>query len=193
MFKKEGSVSLMDIRIASDITFDSIVDGPGLRAVVWSQGCKHNCIGCHNPQTHSLNGGIVVDTKDIIDKIKSKKLQSGVTLSGGEPFLQADAMAEIAIAVKEIGLNVWSFTGFVFEDLIDKKNVNYFSNIRLLNNIDILVDGKFDENKKDISLKFRGSSNQRIIDVQKSLKLGRVIIREEYTENYIDTFLPMAK
>ncbi|WP_300279614.1 anaerobic ribonucleoside-triphosphate reductase activating protein [Peptacetobacter sp.] len=183
----------MDIRIASDITFDSIVDGPGLRAVVWSQGCKHNCIGCHNPQTHSLKGGKIVDTREIIDKIKSKKLQSGVTLSGGEPFLQADAMAEIAIASKEMGLNVWSFTGFVFEDLIDKKNINYFSNMKLLKNIDVLVDGKFEENKKDISLKFRGSANQRIIDVQKSLKLGKIIIREEYTENYIDTFLPMAK
>lgn len=183
----------MNIRIASDITFDSIVDGPGLRAVVWSQGCKHNCIGCHNPQTHSLNGGKVVDTEDIINKIKSKKLQSGVTLSGGEPFLQADAMAEIAVAVKDMGLNVWSFTGFVFEDLINKKNKNYFSNLRLLRNIDVLVDGKFEKDKKDISLKFRGSSNQRIIDVQKSLKSGKVVIRERYTENYVDTFLPMAK
>lgn len=183
----------MNIRIASDITFDSIVDGPGLRAVVWSQGCKHNCIGCHNPQTHSLNGGKVVDTEDIINKIKSKKLQSGVTLSGGEPFLQADAMVEIAVAVKDMGLNVWSFTGFVFEDLINKKNKNYFSNLRLLRNIDVLVDGKFEKDKKDISLKFRGSSNQRIIDVQESLKSGKVVIRERYTENYVDTFLPMAK
>lgn len=183
----------MDIRIASDVTFDSIVDGPGLRAVVWTQGCKHNCIGCHNPQTHSLMGGKIVDTEEIIDKIKSKKLQSGVTLSGGEPFLQPEAVGEIAVAVKEMGMNVWSFTGFTFEQLIDKKNKNYFSNLRLLNNIDVLVDGKFEIDKKDISLKFRGSSNQRIIDVQKSLKAGRVVIREKYTENYIDNFLPMAK
>lgn len=183
----------MDIRIASDVTFDSIVDGPGLRAVVWTQGCKHNCIGCHNPQTHSLMGGKVVDTSEIIDKIKSKKLQSGVTLSGGEPFLQPEAVGEIAAAVKGMGMNVWSFSGFTFEQLTDKKNKNYFSNIRLLNNIDVLVDGKFEINKKDISLKFRGSSNQRIIDVQKSLKYGSVVIREEYTENYVDTFLPMAK
>lgn len=170
----------MKIRVSSDITFDSIVDGPGLRMVIWTQGCMHNCIGCHNPQTHSLCGGYEVDTKDIINTIKDLKLQKGITLSGGEPFLQAEALEEIAKEAKKYKLDVWSYTGFTFEELLDKNNPHYLKNIKLLNQIDVLVDGKFIENKKDIGLRFRGSSNQRIIDVQKSLKYKTLFLKEEY-------------
>ena len=170
----------MKIRVSSDITFDSIVDGPGLRMVIWTQGCMHNCIGCHNPQTHSLCGGYEVDTKDIINTIKYLKLQKGITLSGGEPFLQAEALEEIAKEAKKYKLDVWSYTGFTFEELLDKNNPHYLKNIKLLNQIDVLVDGKFIENKKDIGLRFRGSSNQRIIDVQKSLKYKTLFLKEEY-------------
>ncbi|WP_042278406.1 anaerobic ribonucleoside-triphosphate reductase activating protein [[Clostridium] dakarense] len=173
----------MKIRISSPTTFDSIVDGPGLRMVVWTQGCIHNCKSCHNPQTHDLCGGFEVDTKDIIDKIKSLKLQRGITLSGGEPFLQPEALEEIAKEAKDNKLDVWSYTGFTFEQLLNKKNPSYFKNLNLLKQIDILVDGKFMEDRKDISLKFRGSSNQRIINVQRSLKYKQIILAEEYMED----------
>lgn len=170
----------MKLRIASPITTDSIVDGPGLRAVVWTQGCQHNCRGCHNPKTHSLVGGFEVDTKDIIEEIKSLKLHKGITLSGGEPFLQPEALEEIARESKNIGLDVWAYTGFTFEELLKNNNPFYLKNLSLLNNIDVLVDGKFIENKRDINLKFRGSSNQRIIDVKRSLESEKIIFNQEY-------------
>ncbi|MGX4601581.1 anaerobic ribonucleoside-triphosphate reductase activating protein [Faecalimicrobium sp. JNUCC 81] len=173
----------MKIRISSPTTFDSIVDGPGLRMVVWTQGCIHNCKNCHNPQTHDLCGGFEVDTKDIIDKLKILKLQKGITLSGGEPFLQPEALEEIAKEAKENKLDIWAYTGFTFEYLLDKKNPSYFKNLNLLKQIDVLVDGKFMEERKDISLKFRGSSNQRIINVQRSLKYKQIILSEEYMED----------
>lgn len=173
----------MKIRISSPTTFDSIVDGPGLRMVVWTQGCIHNCKNCHNPQTHDLCGGFEVDTKDIIDKLKILKLQKGITLSGGEPFLQPEALEEIAKEAKENKLDIWAYTGFTFEYLLDKKNPSYFKNLNLLKQIDVLVDGKFMEERKDISLKFRGSSNQRIINVQRSLKYKQIILAEEYMED----------
>ncbi|MEG2985668.1 MAG: anaerobic ribonucleoside-triphosphate reductase activating protein [Peptostreptococcaceae bacterium] len=170
----------MMIRLASPITFESIVDGPGLRAVIWTQGCNHNCKGCHNPQTHDKCGGYIEDNSNIIKQIKNLKLHRGVTLSGGEPFMQSEALLEIAKACKENKMDVWAYTGYTFEELIDKKNSSYFNNLNLLKNIDVLVDGKFIEAKKDISLKFRGSSNQRIIDVKKTLDLKNVYLHEEY-------------
>lgn len=173
----------MKIRISSSTTFDSIVDGPGLRMVVWTQGCIHNCKECHNPQTHDLCGGHEVDTQDIIDKIKTLKLQRGITLSGGEPFLQPEALEEIAREAKQNNLDVWSYTGFTIEQLLDKNNPSRFKNLNLLKQIDVLVDGKFEISKKDFMLKFRGSSNQRIIDVQKTLKLKKVVLVEEYMQD----------
>ncbi|MGL5560548.1 MAG: anaerobic ribonucleoside-triphosphate reductase activating protein, partial [Paraclostridium dentum] len=154
----------MKIRLASPITVDSIVDGPGLRAVLWTQGCIHNCKGCHNSQTHDLVSGFEVDTSTISKEIEKLKLHRGVTLSGGEPFLQSEALAEVAKTCKDNNLDVWVYTGYTFEELTDKKNPSYFNNLNLLRNIDVLVDGRFIEAKRDISLKFRGSSNQRIID-----------------------------
>ena len=142
----------MKIRMSSTISYDSIVDGPGLRMVIWTQGCIHNCKECHNPQTHDLCGGFYMDTEEIINKVKSLKLQKGITLSGGEPFLQPEPLEEIAREAKINGLDVWSYTGFTAE-------------------------------KKDISLKFRGSSNQRIIDVQKSLKYKKVFLVEQYMKD----------
>lgn len=173
----------MKLRISSPVTFDSIVDGPGLRMVIWTQGCTHNCKGCHNPQTHNLNGGYEVDTVEVISSIKKLRLQRGITLSGGEPFLQPEALEEIALEAKNNGLDIWSYTGFTFEQLLDKNNENYFKNLSLLKRIDVLVDGKFTESKKDISLKFRGSSNQRIIDVQSSLMQNKVVLSKEYIED----------
>lgn len=179
----------MKLRISSSITSDSIVDGPGLRMVIWTQGCIHNCVDCHNPQTHDICGGYEIETSDIINKLKTLKLQKGITLSGGEPFLQPEALEEIAFEAKKYGLDVWAYTGFTYEKLLDKSNDSYFKNLNLLKNIDILVDGKFVKEKKDISLTFRGSSNQRIIDVQKSLKNKKVCL----SNVYVDRDLSIAK
>ena len=170
----------MNIRLASPITYDSIVDGPGLRAVIWTQGCNHNCKGCHNPQTHDTCGGHIVDSLNIISEINKLRLHRGITLSGGEPFMQSEALLDVAKECKNLNLDVWAYTGYTFEDLTDKKNPNYFNNINLLRNIDVLVDGRFIETKKDITLRFRGSSNQRIIDVKKSLENKRIHLHEEY-------------
>lgn len=175
----------MKIRISSPLSFDSIVDGPGLRMVIWTQGCKHSCTKCHNPQTHDLHGGFEVYIDEIIDSIKKLRLQRGITLSGGEPFLQPEPLQKIAKEARNQGLDVWAYTGFTFEQLLDNKNPNYFKNLNLLNQIDALVDGKFVYEKRDISLRFRGSSNQRVIDVQKSLKNKKVILLDEYNQNYL--------
>ena len=170
----------MNIRLASPITYDSIVDGPGLRAVIWTQGCNHNCKGCHNPQTHDTCGGHIVDSLNIISEINKLRLHRGITLSGGEPFMQSEALLDVAKECKNLNLDVWAYTGYTFEDSTDNKNPNYFNNINLLRNIDVLVDGRFIETKKDITLRFRGSSNQRIIDVKKSLENKRIHLHEEY-------------
>ena len=172
----------MNIRLASQLTIDSIVDGPGLRAVIWTQGCKHKCKGCHNPDTHDMNGGFDIDTKEIINELKKLRLQRGITFSGGDPFEQPEALIEIAIEAKNMGLDIWAYTGYTFEELTDRKNPNYFSNLMLLQNIDVLVDGRFIESKRDMNIKFRGSSNQRIIDVSKTLKNKKVTIHSQYIE-----------
>lgn len=172
----------MKIRLASESTYDSIVDGPGLRMVIWTQGCIHNCYKCHNPKTHKLDGGIIADTEMIIDELKKLKLHRGITLSGGEPFLQPEAVSLIAKAAKSENLDVWCYTGFKFEYLINKENPLYIYNKSLLQYIDVLVDGKFIYTKRDIRLKFRGSSNQRIIDVKSSLLNNKVILNDKYNE-----------
>lgn len=159
----------MKIRIA-DIVNDSIVDGPGLRLTVFTQGCPHNCKGCHNPQTHNVNGGKIVDTDYILSAIKKNILLDGVTFSGGEPFLQVEPLCEIAREVRAMGLNVITYTGFTFEELM--KNESYRP---LLELSDYIIDGKFEEDKKSLALQFRGSSNQRIIDVKKSLEENKAI------------------
>jgi anaerobic ribonucleoside-triphosphate reductase activating protein len=152
----------MELRVF-DLINDSIVDGPGLRFCVFVQGCLHNCKGCHNPMSHDLNGGYLVSNDKIICAIKENPLLDGVTFSGGEPFLQAVALTNLAIEVKKLGLNIVTYTGFLWEELI--KNNIY---LNLLYQTDILIDGRFDISKRDLSLKFRGSSNQRVIDVKKS-------------------------
>ncbi len=162
----------MKIRIA-DIINDSIVDGPGLRLTVFVQGCPHKCRGCHNPGTHSLDGGKIMDTDEIAEIIKKNILLDGVTFSGGEPFLQSEALAKLAQDVKKMGLNVITYTGFLFEDLIKDK-----SKMPLLLASDYIIDGRFEQDKKSLELNFRGSSNQRIIDVKKSIAENKAIQTE---------------
>lgn len=134
------------IRIA-EIEPESIVDGPGIRLVVFTQGCNHNCKGCHNPETHSINGGSFVNIDDIVEQVKSNPLLDGITISGGEPFLQPLESGILAEKIKAIGLNVVTFTGYTIEQILEKaKNDNEFS--KLLLNTDILIDGRFEISKK---------------------------------------------
>ncbi len=156
----------MIIRLASNIETDSIVNGVGLRTVIWTQGCKHNCEGCHNPQTHDFLGGFEVETEDVIKILSTLKLQKGITFSGGEPFEQASACFEIANAAHKMNFDVWSYTGYKFEDILKANRADWNKFIR---EIDVIVDGKFLINEKDLSLQFRGSKNQRIINVKDSL------------------------
>ena len=166
----------MKIRLADDkLLTDSIVDGEGLRAVLWTQGCSHNCKGCHNPETHDFNKGVLVEVDEVKQLIKDLTLQDGITFSGGDPFFQPEPCIEIAKFAKEEGLNVWAYTGFLFEDLIKNEKMREF-----LNYIDVLVDGKFELENKSLNLKFRGSTNQRIINVPRSLKMGKVSQIKKY-------------
>lgn len=163
----------MNIRI-SGIINESIVDGNGIRTVVFTQGCPHHCIGCHNPQTHDFNAGYIVDTNKIFTDFKSNPLLTGITFSGGEPFMQPVPLTYLAKQVHSINKSVISYTGFTFEELItlSKNKPEIFE---LLKNVDYLIDGKFILSEKSLNLKFRGSKNQRIIDVQKSIKQNIII------------------
>lgn len=163
----------MKIRIAGTVN-DSIVDGPGIRFTIFTQGCPHLCEGCHNPQTHDFDGGSISDTDEILEKIKQNPLLDGVTFSGGEPFCQAEPLYNLGLEIKKLGLNIITYTGFTFEYLIEHSNTkNYY--IELLSVSDYIVDGKYEKNKKSYLLKFKGSSNQRIIDCDSSMKSGTVI------------------
>lgn len=157
----------MELRVFGTAN-DSIVDGPGLRFALFVQGCIHNCKGCHNPESHKLDGGTLQDTDEIFEQIQKNPLLDGVTFSGGEPFLQAKALSELAKKIKDTGLNLYVYTGFTYEELLSGANEENFWG-ELLKYTDFLVDGKFEEDKKHYTLLFKGSENQRIIDVQGSM------------------------
>ena len=167
------------IRLAADLQSDSIVDGPGLRAVLWTQGCGHHCPGCQNPQTWDFEGGGLVPIDMVLEAIDELECQSGLTFSGGDPMYQPEACNEIAEYARKKGLNIWVYTGFTFEQILKmagKKPVYR----DFLEKIDVLVDGKFQIKKRNLNLLFRGSSNQRLIDVPKSLERGEVVLFDEY-------------
>lgn len=165
-----------EIRIAG-IVEESIVDGPGIRFVIFTQGCPHGCKGCHNPQTHDFNSGKDVNIDEIVNKIKEDPLLKGVTLSGGEPFMQAGKLAKLIDKLSDTKLDIITYTGFKYEEII--KNANDENKFyELLDRTDILIDGKFEEDKKDENLMYRGSSNQREIDVELSRKSGKIIEHE---------------
>lgn len=165
----------MQLRLAGVIR-ESIVDGPGFRFVVFAQGCPHHCPGCHNPETHPFDGGYWSDTARIMTAVKQDSLLSGLTFSGGEPFCQAAAFTELARLAHAQGLNVISYTGYTFEELYAGFDENPAWR-DLLEELDILVDGRFLIEQKTLNLKFRGSANQRVIDPRLSLREGRAIER----------------
>ena len=162
----------MKIRL-SGICYNSLVNGEGMRRVFFTQGCKHNCKSCFNPQTHSFTGGQLYNIESLIEDTFNDIMIKGITFSGGDPFEQPEACYEMAKAFREKGLNLWSYTGYTFEALL---NSNKPGTVEFLSQLDVLVDGKFKEDLKSDKLKFRGSSNQRIIDVQESLKENKVIL-----------------
>lgn len=167
----------MEIRIAG-IAEESIVDGPGFRFTIFTQGCPHNCKGCHNPETHDFNGGRLDDTDRIFKEIIKDPLLDGVTFSGGDPFCQCVPLADLAKKIKTYRgggrLNIICYTGYTFEQLLVMRYKTEGC-ADLMDNIDYIVDGPFVFEKRSLELKFRGSSNQRFIDVKKSLKEGRAI------------------
>lgn len=166
----------MEIRIAGTVS-ESIVDGPGLRYVVFTQGCPHNCEGCQNPETHDFAGGRAIDTDELYKQCIDDPLHEGVTFSGGEPFCQSEALYELGSRLKKHGLNLMCYSGWTYEELLKKAENEEFVG-KLLSITDILVDGKFMLEKRSLSLKFRGSENQRLIDVQQSLKKGYAVLEK---------------
>lgn len=158
-------LSNLTVRIA-DIVDDSIVDGPGIRLVIFVQGCRHKCDGCHNPQTHDYNGGTEMRIIDIFnDRIKNNKLIDGVTFSGGEPFEQAYALRCLGELIKteRPDLNIITFTGYRYKDLnTPRENIESYESLKLITVSDFVVDGKFDKNLVEEGLRFRGSANQQV-------------------------------
>lgn len=152
---------------------DSIVDGPGLRYAVFMQGCSHGCPGCHNPESHDPHGGTVVKIDDIVADIQKNGLIQGVTLSGGDPFEQAAACAELARRVHAIGQGVWTYTGYRYEDLAASDDPSIEA---LLAETDVLVDGPFVERLKSYTLVWKGSSNQRVIDMAATRAAGSIVL-----------------
>ncbi|MBQ8614497.1 MAG: anaerobic ribonucleoside-triphosphate reductase activating protein [Ruminiclostridium sp.] len=166
----------MLIRLAGLVP-ESMVDGPGIRFTIFTQGCPHKCEGCHNPETHDFNSGRLADVDKIFSKIIANPLIKGVTFSGGEPFCQPEPLAYLAALLKEKGYHVMSYSGYTFEELIEKgKSNEHIKN--LLSRLDVLVDGRFVLAERSLELRFRGSRNQRVLDAPESLRTGKAVTVE---------------
>lgn len=161
----------------SGFTKESVTDGPGIRAVLFTQGCPHCCPGCHNPSTWNYEGGYEIEVEDIINLIQPNRLLQGLTISGGEPFAQANEAADLAARIQGLGLDVVTYSGYTFEQLVEMGE-NDPAVRRLLEVTDILIDGGFRLEERDLSLAFRGSRNQRIINLKETLKTGELALLE---------------
>ncbi len=166
----------MELRIAG-VVRESVVDGPGIRLVIFAQGCPHGCPECHNPETHDPHGGKTETVENLLAMITSSPLIKGVTFSGGEPFYQAGKFACLGERLKALGkgYDIVTYTGYLFEELVALSEINpdYY---RLLAVSDVLVDGPYLKEQRDLALAFRGSRNQRIIDVKSSLAQGKAVL-----------------
>lgn len=166
-----------DVVNVAGIVRESIVDGPGFRFVIFCQGCPHGCKACHNPDTHAFKENKLIGVDELFESIMKPRLGKGVTFSGGEPFCQAAPFAKLGEKLKAVGIDILIFTGYEYEELIKMAKYNE-SIMRLIKTADYIVDGKYKEELRDLSLKFRGSSNQRIIDVKKTLEACQVVEAE---------------
>jgi len=152
------------IRLAAEIEHDNIVNGYGLRAVLWTQGCRQRCPGCQNPETWDEAAGKLVKIDDVKEKLRALKMQAGITFCGGEPLLQAKQCQEIADwARRELGWDIWSFTGLIYENIRESGGVEW----EFVKSLDALIDGPFILQQRDLTLKFRGSRNQRLLHLKK--------------------------
>lgn len=154
---------------------DSIVDGPGLRCTIFAQGCPHACPGCHNPATHAFTGGTACSTEELLEQIKKFPLCRAVTLSGGEPFSQAEAFIPLAQQLKQQGYHLAAYSGFTFEQLLHGSKAQQ----QLLALLDTLVDGKFILEQRNLQLRFRGSENQRILNISQSLAAQKAVWEQD--------------
>ena len=150
---------------------DSIVDGPGFRLTIFSQGCHHHCEGCHNPDTWDFDGGTVMEEEQIVQMARANPLVKGVTFSGGEPFDQASGFTKLARLLKKEGYEVASYSGYTFEQLMSGTDEQR----ELMMSIDVLIDGPFILSLRNLSLVYRGSSNQRILDAKESIMQGKAV------------------
>ncbi len=164
----------MEIQLAG-VVKESITDGPGIRYTVFVQGCPHGCPGCHNPQTHDFHAGTMQSVENIVKDFEKNPMLKGITLSGGEPFCQPKPLVRLAKAVHSMGKDVVAYSGWTYEELIAMQNEDVHN---LLNEIDVLVDGKFIQDLKNLELRFRGSENQRLIDMKKTRQKGKLIFME---------------
>lgn len=156
--------------ILAGVIRESITDGPGMRLVVFVQGCPHRCRGCHNPDTHDFNGGYPVKAERIVEEIDKNPLLAGVTFSGGEPVCQARGLLPVARAVKDRGLSLGMYTGYTYEELSHMRKENPDLS-RLMEMLDFLVDGPYIEEERDLTLTFRGSRNQRFIEMKDGVRI----------------------
>ena len=162
------------IRLAG-IAENSLVNGKGLRKVFFSQGCSHHCEGCFNQHTWEFAGGRMFDMDELVQKVKDEPFLDGVTFSGGDPFQQADKFAYLAKKLHEANINIWAYTGYTFEELMKLAQTNPHIK-QMINNVDVIVDGRFMKDKMTENLKYCGSSNQRVIDVKSSLNENKIIL-----------------
>ena len=163
------------LRIAG-VTPESIVDGKGIRYVIFTQGCPHRCPGCHNPQTHDFKGGSLRETESFLGEIAENPLLKGVTFSGGEPFCQPAPLTELAQKIHAMKKDVTVFTGYTLEELQKLQDPKVDA---LLQETDVLIDGRYEEELRDLTLRFRGSRNQRVIDMKKTRETGEIVLVPE--------------
>ena len=151
------------IRLSGPLEHDSIVNGDGLRAVIWTQGCPNHCKGCQNPETWDFGGGVLIDVEEIKKTLRTFKGQAGITFCGGEPFLQPEACLDIANWCRqELGWNIWSFSGYTYEQIARMGGAA----LEFLKSLDALIDGPYIQAQRDLTLKFRGSRNQRLLHLE---------------------------
>ena len=158
------------LRIAGKVT-SSIVDGPGFRFTVFFQGCPHKCDGCHNPQTWDMAGGKETEVSSIVEDIEAAYFVDGVTISGGEPFAQAKELVHLLKELKARDYHIIAYTGYTYEQILEDKE-----KADCLPYIDVLIDGRYEKDKRCLSMRFRGSSNQRVIDVPKTLESNEITL-----------------